>query len=127
MDTERHVLHWSAPRLDPAKSYLRERFTRITVTTSLHNFCNKAMASSLIDRDRTSSPDPASHALNHYDAVGPGGESVDEADDDDMDFEPTTDGSEDAEFFDPTEDIEAEFHGPLNFRITCKYCASAVT
>ena len=57
------------------------------------------------------SPDPASHATNIYDATSTEGEWEDETDDDDMDFEPTTDESEDAEFFDPTEDVEAEFHG----------------
>lgn len=46
--------------------------------------------------------------VNIYDAEG---EWLDEEDDDDMDFEPTTDDSEDAEFFDPSEDPEAEFQG----------------
>ena len=75
------------------------------------------MASPQTVQDRTASPDPASHALNDYDAAASEGEHIEEADDDDMDFEPTTDGSEDVEFFDPTEDIEAEFHGSL---ILCK-------
>ena len=57
------------------------------------------------------SPDPASHAANIYDVSGNEGEWFDEEDDDDMDFEPTTDESEDNEFFDPTEDPEADFHG----------------
>ena len=60
---------------------------------------------------RGESPDPASHAANIYDTTGTEGEWEDERDDDDMDFEPTTDESEDAEFFDPTEDVEADFHG----------------
>ncbi|KAK3172491.1 hypothetical protein OEA41_005813 [Lepraria neglecta] len=61
---------------------------------------------------RGESPDPASHAANIYDTTGTEGEWEDERDDDDMDFEPTTDESEDAEFFDPTEDVEADFHVP---------------
>ncbi|KAL9600624.1 MAG: hypothetical protein Q9219_003057 [cf. Caloplaca sp. 3 TL-2023] len=62
---------------------------------------------------RSASPDPSSHAVNIYDAADEGGEWLDEADDDDMDFEPTTDDSEDAEFFDPREDSEAQFHAEL--------------
>ena len=62
---------------------------------------------------RSHSPDPASHAANIYDATGTEGEWEEETDDDDMDFEPSTDESEDAEFFDPSEDPEAEFHGSL--------------
>ena len=39
-------------------------------------------------------------------------EWVDEEDDDDMDFEPEADSiDQDADFFDPSEDVEAEFHG----------------
>ena len=60
---------------------------------------------------RSESPDPSSHATNIYDATGTEGEWLDETDDDDMDFEPSIDESEDAEFFDPTEDVEADFHG----------------
>ena len=60
---------------------------------------------------RNESPDPASHAANIYDASGNEGEWLDEEDDDDMDFEPTTDESEDNEFFEPAEDAEADFHG----------------
>lgn len=62
---------------------------------------------------RRESPDPASHATNIYDASNneTASEDDDENDIDDMDFEPTTDESEDAEFFDPTEDVEADFHG----------------
>jgi hypothetical protein len=60
---------------------------------------------------RTQSPDPASHAVNVYDGSGTEGEWQDETDDDDMDFEPTVDENEDLEFFDPTEDPEADFHG----------------
>ena len=62
---------------------------------------------------RSESPDPASHASNIYDTSGTEGEWEEETDDDDMDFEPSTDESEDAEFFDPSEDPEAEFHGSL--------------
>lgn len=60
---------------------------------------------------RIASPDPASHAATIYDTPGTEGEWQDETDDDDMDFEPTTDESEDAEFFDPHEDPETDFHG----------------
>ena len=60
---------------------------------------------------RGDSPDPSSHAANIYDAAGAEGEWLDETDDDDDMFEPTTDESEDAEFFDPSEDVEADFHG----------------
>ncbi|KAL8889938.1 MAG: hypothetical protein Q9215_002863 [Flavoplaca cf. flavocitrina] len=56
------------------------------------------------------SPDPSSHATNIYDTEDAGGESFDEEDDDAMDFEPLTDESEDAEFFDPTDEADAEFH-----------------
>lgn len=54
---------------------------------------------------QTESPDPASHAANAYDTVVTGSE-IDELDDDDMDFEPTTDESEDVEFFEAEEDGE---------------------
>ena len=57
------------------------------------------------------SPDPSSRAVDMYDASGAEGEWLDETEDDDDIFEPTTDESEDAEFFDPFEDDEAEFHG----------------
>lgn len=60
---------------------------------------------------RSDSPDPSSHATNIYDTAEAESEWLDDEDDDDMDFQPTTDDSEDAEFFDPTEDAEAEFHG----------------
>lgn len=73
-----------------------------------------------LESDRSESPDPASHAVNIYDASGIEGEWLDETDDDDMDFEPATDESEDAEFFDPTEDPEADFHGmPLLIALRC--------
>ena len=56
------------------------------------------MATSLSSEDaRGGSPDPSSHAANIYDASGAEGEWLDE--------------SEDAEFFDPSEDVEADFHG----------------
>ena len=43
-------------------------------------------------------------------------EWVDEEDDDDMDFEPTADSTDqDADFLDPSEDAEAEFHGMMVF------------
>ncbi|KAL8807383.1 MAG: hypothetical protein Q9182_000722 [Xanthomendoza sp. 2 TL-2023] len=59
---------------------------------------------------RGESPDPSSHATNIYDTAEAGGESLDEVDDDDMDFEPMTDDSEDVEFFDLADDADAEFH-----------------
>lgn len=62
---------------------------------------------------RGDSPDPSSHAANIYDASGVEGEWLDETEDDDDIFEPTTDESEDAEFFDPSEDVEAVFHGTV--------------
>lgn len=61
--------------------------------------------------DCSSSPDPLSHTANIYDASGAEDEQLAETDNDDMDFQPTTDESEDAEFFDPSEDVEAVFHG----------------
>ena len=60
---------------------------------------------------RNDSPDTASHSLNVYDDPAPEGELLNEEDDDDMDFQPATDGSEDNDFFDPSEEVEAEFHG----------------
>jgi len=68
------------------------------------------------DPPRSESPDPASHAANVYDSIGTGGD-LDDEDDDDMDFEPATDESDDIEYFDPSEDVEADFHGRsfLNF------------
>ena len=67
--------------------------------------------SHLSETIRGDSPDPSSHAANIYDASGSEGEWLDETEDDDDIFEPTTDESEDAEFFDPSEDVEADFHG----------------
>ena len=63
---------------------------------------------------RQESPDPASHAANIYDLAS--NHDVDETDDTDGTYhddteERTTDESDDAEFFDPTEDVEADFHG----------------
>ena len=60
---------------------------------------------------RNESPDPSSHSLNSYDAAEE--DWVDEEDDDGMDYEPTTDDSEDIEFFETTEDDEedGEFQG----------------
>lgn len=55
---------------------------------------------------RNESPDPSSHALNSYDAAEE--DWVDEEDDDGMDYEPTTDDSEDLEFFETTEDDEED-------------------
>ena len=69
---------------------------------------------------RGDSPDPSSHAANIYDAAGAEGEWLDETDDDDDMFEPTTDESEDAEFYDPSEDVEADFHGMV-LSDSCQY------
>ena len=60
---------------------------------------------------RSQSPNPSSHAATVYDALGNEGEWLDESDDDDMDFEPATDESEDLEFFDSEERSETGFHG----------------
>ena len=68
-----------------------------------------ASGESSVPGTHAESPDPASHARNAYDE--PAGESVDEDDNDDIDFEPTTEGSDENEFFDPEEDPEAEFQG----------------
>lgn len=64
--------------------------------------------SHIIIDSRGESPDPSRNTPNIYDVEG---EWLDEEDDDDIDFEPTTDDSEDVEFFDPSEDPEAEFQG----------------
>ena len=64
-----------------------------------------------LEATRNECPDPASHATNVYDASGSEAGPLDEIDDDDMDFEPTTDESEDIEFFESSEDPEIEFHG----------------
>ena len=72
---------------------------------------------------RSESPDPSSHAANIYDAEGAEGEWLDETDDDDDMFEPTTDESEDVEFFDPSEDVEADFHGMV-LSDSCRYLES---
>lgn len=67
--------------------------------------------------NRPASPDPSSHAVNVYDAIPSESDWVDEVDDDDIDFEPPTDESEDIEFFDLAEEEEEEedmeFHGAL--------------
>ena len=57
---------------------------------------------------RGSSPDPASHALNIYDD-----EAEWEDQDDDMDYEQSTDHDDsEIEFFEPNEeDEDGEFHG----------------
>ena len=59
----------------------------------------------------STSPDPGSHARTIYD--DPSGEAdwFDEEDDDDMDFEPAAEESEDNEFFDPIEEADAAFFG----------------
>ena len=54
--------------------------------------------------ERTESPDPSSHATNVYDSI------ASELDDDDMDFEPSTDDNEDPDFLDADGDGD-DFHG----------------
>lgn len=68
-------------------------------------------ASQASGTERTESPDPSSHAATIYDDQPNENEWTDEQDDDDMDFEPTTDESEDVEFFDPEDEVEGEYHG----------------
>ena len=53
------------------------------------------------------SPDPASHATNIYDVEA---DSLDEVDDD-MDFDPTAEDSDEIEYFEATEDDDNEYHG----------------
>lgn len=51
-------------------------------------------------------------AASHIESESLGSEWIDEDDDDDMDFEPTADSTDqDADFLDPSEDAEAEFQG----------------
>ena len=65
--------------------------------------------SQIVIDNRSESPNPSSHTANVYDTEG---EGLDEDDNnDDMDFEPTTDDSEDTEFFDPLENPDTEFQG----------------
>lgn len=65
------------------------------------------------ESSRRNSPDHSSHTANIYDASREEGEWLDDTEDGDDIFEPATDESEDAEFFDPSEDIEADFHGTV--------------
>jgi len=58
------------------------------------------------------SPDPASHAVTVYDPEGEWVDEEEDVDDDDMEYEPTTEDSEDLEFFE-TEDDDGEFHGAV--------------
>ena len=67
---------------------------------------------------RTESPDPASHAANIYDTEN---DWVDEQDDDDMDFEPTTESSEDNDYFEAAEDDDMEFHGKSAIELVFGY------
>ena len=65
----------------------------------------------------SSSPDPASHALNPLDYAAAATAWVDEEDDgDDMDFEPASNESEMNEYQDLSEETEAEFQGNLQFK-----------
>lgn len=58
------------------------------------------------------SPDPATHAVTIYDPEGEWVDEEEDLDNDDMEFEPTTEDSEDIEFFE-TEDDDGEFHGAV--------------
>lgn len=58
------------------------------------------------------SPDPASHAVTIYDPEGEWVDEEEDIDDDDMEYEPTTEDSEDIEFFE-TEEDDSEFHGAV--------------
>ena len=60
-------------------------------------------------QSQSQSPDPSSHIFNVYDIAG-SENGTDELDDDDMDFEPTTDEGENADFLDADGNDE-EFHG----------------
>lgn len=95
-------MHIASSREIDSPDHLSAARTLITMASSERSETN-----------RTDSPDPASHATNIYDAPVTEGEWEDETDDDDIDFEPTTDESEEVEFFDPNEDPEAGFHGLL--------------
>lgn len=70
-------------------------------------------ASQNIAEARGESPDPSSHALNIYDPETIEDEWVDEEEDDDMDFEPPADESDDSEHSMPEETEEVEFQGTL--------------
>ena len=59
------------------------------------------------ETSRSDSPDPPSHVAIVYDTSGAEAEWLDETEDDDDIL------SEDTEFFDPSEDVEAEFHGTV--------------
>lgn len=74
--------------------------------TSADTICMATDASGETAVRRNESPDPSSHALNSYDAAEE--DWVDEEDDDGMDYEPTTDDSEDLEFFETTEEDEED-------------------
>lgn len=76
------------------------------------------------------SPDPSSHATNIYDTEEAEDDWLDEETGDDMDFEPATDDSEDPEFFDTEEVIEAAYQGIprfLIFRLSGKELTWAAT
>lgn len=84
---------------------------RVLFALSQHSQLPAMATSQNNEVSRSESPDPSSYAATIYDASGNEGEWLDETDDDDMDFEPATDESEDIEFFDPEEDSDTGFHG----------------
>ena len=85
------------------------------------------------ETNHSQSPDPTAHVASTDGASGDENGWVDETDDDDMDFEPATEESEDAEYFDTVDDDEADFHGiwhpvtfhtrrlPIDFCIKCAH------
>ena len=80
----------------------------VNVTSPLYQLHTAMSTSEAFGAGRSDSPDPASHAANVYDQPDGVDEWVDEEDDD---FEPTTEGSDDVEFFESAEDPEADFQG----------------
>lgn len=60
--------------------------------------------------ERSESPDPSSHTRNTYDAATVESE-CDETEDDDLDYEPPDEESEELEFFESTEDADGDFQG----------------
>lgn len=57
-----------------------------------------------------SSPDPASHTRNEYDATNVES-ALDETEEDDMDYEPPEEDSEEYESFESAEDADGDFEG----------------
>jgi hypothetical protein len=66
----------------------------------------------------TGDEDALNSAVNIVDSGSGASEWIDEEDDDDMDFEPNADS--DPDFFDPSEDVDAEFHGTIFVSWFCR-------